>query len=530
MGLPVNRICKKVSRQTARSHKTACRRAWREVFSARLTHGASALIAAFSLTAAPFRAAFAALVYFTAGCSARLRHISSGESFSLLTAQKTAKKPNHARINMALTFAAAAVLIFAASIYRVGLEVILDGESIGYVSSQSVVEQSIALVSERAGEIMGRSFTLTPDISYRFSIVNKNRIFDSEGVEAGLLSSIPDIDRLCVLVVDGVQIAAAWTPGEIQTVLNELLGQYHSEGQTSFYQEVSIQSQLAPISLMKTQDELRTKLTATVSGELRITVRDGDTIEGISETYRITAEELFALNPGMEYPPEEGQSLLLRRETPLLSVVCSEPVSFLMAVPFETEYIDDPNLWTGETKQLTEGADGEALVMAVQTSIDGYSPDTEEVGRLILVEPVTETIAVGSRTRYATGTFVRPHYGQITSRFGMRTLFGRRQMHYGVDFRGPRGAHIVAADGGVVEFAGSKPGYGQVVIINHQNGYKTLYAHCSRIHVAVGQRVGQGEHIANIGSTGRSTGNHVHFEIQANGVPRDPMPYLNRGQ
>jgi murein DD-endopeptidase MepM/ murein hydrolase activator NlpD len=531
MGLPVDRVCKKASRLTARSYKLACRRAWREAVSARFGRGASALRSVLYRAAAPFRALAAALVYLAAGCAARVRHASNGKTFSLLTAPRAAaKRFNHARINIALAFAAACVLLFAASIYRVGLEVVLDGESIGYVSSQAVVEESLALVSERASEILGRPFTITPNISYRFSIVNKNKLFDSEGVEAGLLSNIPDIDRLCVLVVNGEQVAAAWTPNEIQTVLNELLEQYPSSGQTAFYHDVSIQSQLAPLSLLTSQDELRVKLTNPVNGELMITVNEGDTLEEIARAYGLSAGDLFALNPGLAYPLEPGSELLLRREATLLPIIFREQVSYLEMIPFETEYVEDPTLWDGETKVINPGADGEALVMAMQTSIDGYDPDSDELGRLLVTEPVVETIAVGTRTRDSTGTFVRPYHGQISSNYGMRTFRGRREMHHGVDFRGPWGDPILASDGGVVAFAGSQPGYGLVVIIDHQNGYKTVYGHCSKIHVEKGQRVGQSEHIANIGSTGRSSGNHVHFEIQANGVAKNPMPYLNRGR
>jgi murein DD-endopeptidase MepM/ murein hydrolase activator NlpD len=530
MGLPVNDPGRKVSRLTARSYRLACRRARRESASLRFIRAFSALRPALAVLAAPFRAAAAASVYFTAGCAARLRHASNGRTFSLLSAVRpeNLKKSGHARVNMALILASAGVLIFAASIYRVGLEVILDGESIGYVSNQSIVEESLSVVSEKAGEILGRPFTITPDISYRFSIVNKNRFFDSEGVEAGLLTSISDIDRLCVLIVEGEQVAAMWLPNDIQAVLDDILDMYPSDKKRTFSQEVSIQSLLAPLSLLRTQEEIKEILTRTVSSELRITVNEGDTVDGIANAYGISVNDLFHLNPELSYILEPGQEILLRRHSPVLSVVHSEQVSFLQTVPFDVTYFEDPDLWLGEEKIVIDGVDGEALVMVVETSVDGYLPESEEIGRLMVVEPVAETIAVGVRTRETTGTFIRPNNGRISSRYGMRKhpVFGDRRMHRGVDFSAPRGDPILAADGGVVEFAGARSGYGLVVIIDHQNGYKTVYAHCSRLHVSVGQRVGQGEHIANVGSTGTSTGNHLHFEIQASGVAKNPLPYL----
>jgi murein DD-endopeptidase MepM/ murein hydrolase activator NlpD len=84
----------------------------------------------------------------------------------------------------------------------------------------------------------------------------------------------------------------------------------------------------------------------------------------------------------------------------------------------------------------------------------------------------------------------------------------------------------VASDGGVVTFAGRRSGYGLCVTISHGNGLSTLYAHCSKLLVRAGQAVAQGERIANVGSTGRSTGPHLHFEVRVGGVPRNPWNYL----
>ncbi|MDR2671397.1 MAG: M23 family metallopeptidase, partial [Oscillospiraceae bacterium] len=140
-----------------------------------------------------------------------------------------------------------------------------------------------------------------------------------------------------------------------------------------------------------------------------------------------------------------------------------------------------------------------------------------------------EVIAVGTKKRppkSPTGTFIRPFWGRYTSGFGSRTLFGVRRKHEGLDFAGPTGSPIVASDGGVVTFAGRRSGYGLCVVISHGKGITTLYGHCSKLLVRVGQAVAQGERIANVGSTGRSTGPHLHFEVRVNDVPRNPWNYL----
>ncbi len=125
------------------------------------------------------------------------------------------------------------------------------------------------------------------------------------------------------------------------------------------------------------------------------------------------------------------------------------------------------------------------------------------------------------------GRFIRPVEGRITSGFGMRVhpIFKVRKMHTGIDISAPAGTPIRAADGGVVVEAGYIRGYGYTVIIDHGGGVATLYAHCSALLVQEGQEVQRGQVIARVGSTGYSTGPHLHFEIRINGEPVNPAGY-----
>lgn len=119
-----------------------------------------------------------------------------------------------------------------------------------------------------------------------------------------------------------------------------------------------------------------------------------------------------------------------------------------------------------------------------------------------------------------------PTSGTITSRFGSRERM-RNHYHKGIDVSARAGARIQAAANGTVTKAGwDDGGYGNLVIINHGNGISSCYAHCSSINVSVGQQVNAGDYIATVGSTGNSTGNHLHFEIRVNGVQVDPLQYV----
>lgn len=126
-----------------------------------------------------------------------------------------------------------------------------------------------------------------------------------------------------------------------------------------------------------------------------------------------------------------------------------------------------------------------------------------------------------------TGSFARPVSGRITSRFGMRyhPVLRVTKLHTGVDIAAPSGTPIHAAGDGVVVHAGRWGGYGNCVVVAHGNGRSTLYAHCSSLAVSSGQRVRRGQTIGRVGSTGYSTGPHLHFEVRKNGAPVNPLSH-----
>jgi murein DD-endopeptidase MepM/ murein hydrolase activator NlpD len=119
--------------------------------------------------------------------------------------------------------------------------------------------------------------------------------------------------------------------------------------------------------------------------------------------------------------------------------------------------------------------------------------------------------------------------GWLSSYYGMRThpISGKREMHKGIDFAGKMSDPVIAVAKGVVTFSGTRYGYGSVVDVNHGNGYTTRYGHNSKLLVSVGDTIEKGFQIAEIGSSGRSTGPHVHFEVLKNGKQVNPMKFIN---
>jgi murein DD-endopeptidase MepM/ murein hydrolase activator NlpD len=159
------------------------------------------------------------------------------------------------------------------------------------------------------------------------------------------------------------------------------------------------------------------------------------------------------------------------------------------------------------------------LASAEDTTTTTSGPTTTSTS---VVPPTTTTIAAPPAPD--PNALIWPARGPIWSPFGPRP--GER--HTGDDIGAPAGSTIVAAQAGTVVYAGWESGYGQETRIDHGGGISTLYAHQARLFVHVGQRVAQGEVIGIVGSTGRVTAPHLHFEVRVNGVPQNPMRWLSR--
>lgn len=179
----------------------------------------------------------------------------------------------------------------------------------------------------------------------------------------------------------------------------------------------------------------------------------------------------------------------------------------------------------------------QTVINSLQDQIEQMEKENAELEEESL--EITKFIQERGRTSkgyYGTGTFIKPVNGWISSGFGPRKhpIFKRTINHHGIDIAAPQGYKIRAADSGYVIVAGQKPkyrGYGKIVVLDHGRNKEgsivsTFYAHQSRILVQEGDFVVKGQEIGWVGSTGYSTGPHLHFEVRLNGVPVDPMRYI----
>lgn len=174
----------------------------------------------------------------------------------------------------------------------------------------------------------------------------------------------------------------------------------------------------------------------------------------------------------------------------------------------------------GEQQRLKAELEAEKQAMEAQLNqLEKEAKNLEQV----LVNLQSDRVYEGGEIRWPV-----PGHSRISSPYGNRIhpILGTRRFHSGIDIPAPTGTNIIAAGSGTVAFAGNRGGYGRTVFVDHGGGIITLYAHCNTLLVSEGQRVDAGQTIAKVGSTGMSTGPHLHFEVRKNGKYVDPMPWL----
>lgn len=222
------------------------------------------------------------------------------------------------------------------------------------------------------------------------------------------------------------------------------------------------------------------------------------------------------------------------------SIALSTDIVYTREVDYKIKTEYDDSQYSSYKKVKTEGKSGEEQVTIRTTFTDGIQTDAVETQTRVIKKAVDEVVVRGSKDGIveennisnsggsSSGTFIWPvpYTHNVTSPYEWR--WGR--MHWGIDIAagGVYGQPVVASDGGTVVQSGDiGDGYGNYVIIDHGNGYKTLYAHCSSVAVSYGQRVSKGETIGYIGSTGYSTGPHLHFEIIYNSNKLNPLQFVS---
>lgn len=341
------------------------------------------------------------------------------------------------------------------------------------------------------------------------------------------------------LTVDGEIWFAVAQKDALESMLKEYQDHYLANidenarmKNTIFLQQVEIVEVRVKPEEIESLEAAKEKIYAPEEEAVEVEVKSGDNFWNLAKANHISVSELEILNPTLD--PEKlfpGDKLIVKPFNPVLDVIIELENTIVESVPFKTESRKNNNLYKNQKKIIREGIEGQKEVVYHITLLNGYQSSLEVKDEKSLKEPINALVEIGTKTTVSRGG--RINFGvvsgkRISSYYGFRIhpITGRRIFHDGLDIAANQGNSVYAYSEGRVVEAGWNGGYGYCVLIDHGNNLKTRYAHLSKINVRIGQRVGTGHPIGAIGSTGNSTGPHLHFEVIQNGQTKNPLNYL----
>ncbi|MDB8553335.1 peptidoglycan DD-metalloendopeptidase family protein [Turicibacter sanguinis] len=280
---------------------------------------------------------------------------------------------------------------------------------------------------------------------------------------------------------------------------------------------VKVESSYAAPDEVLTADQMRRMmLYGQKEPQQTVTFGEDSSLWYIARDYGLTEEELILLNPqveGLKWGELLGMELDVTPLNPIIHVQTEQEKVNVAPISYETEYIDDETMLKGQTKVTQTGQNGEFLTRTKVEYVNGEQTNSTVVEETQLSEPVKEVIIRGTKvvSGVGTGNWVWPTTSRNVT-CGYLCYSG----HYAIDISASTGQSVYAADNGVVVSASYNAAYGNVILINHKNGYYTRYAHLNSMSVKAGDIVEAGQLIGGAGNTGNSTGTHLHFEIRTN--------------
>lgn len=430
------------------------------------------------------------------------------------------------------------LLISAVYIYSeksMVVEFSIDGQVAGRVASVSTVDKALERVNSEISSITGETFSFPYEISYSLKNTDKAECLDINGVY-DLLSTYTDdySEEGYGLYIDSRLIAVLDNRDDILNVLETVKGEHMKlTGEEEDiankidikYQEYSPAQFTTPEALMSmfSIEVPEVVEEAVIADRALLAIPTSPStlsLEAATPEFRDMMEAALTDNG--------NNAIVLDFE-----VVYEETVREVLA--YETEYVEDSTLFEGQEVVVTSGKDGKADNTYKVKYINGEEIGRELIEQSIIKESRTCVIKIGTRVlpenlseeERGSKYMINPvPTARVTSHFGWRILRGKSDHHDGLDLAAIKGTPIYAAASGEVIYAGYNASYGNYVKIKHPDGLVTLYAHCTKLLVQVGDTVSQADEIALVGSTGNSTGYHCHFEVYEDGTRKDPEKYI----
>ena len=413
------------------------------------------------------------------------------------------------------------------------LEVKVNGETVGYVASEQVFDSARDDVQSRiatARSIMQDAGVETEDTQWdivpTYTLApSAEAMTESEMADAILRASSDEIGDGTAVYIDG-QLRFVTTEGDhLRAFLDELKAPYEDMFDTnrkvSFVHDIRLVDGVYFLSSFVPYHTVVSTLREQTPGASYTVPEDGQTALQAAESAGLDFAALQALNPDLQSADdvlEAGRTLTVSAPVAeLLQVKVVERQSIIEDIQYETVETESDEYDFGERVVIQEGQTGQQEVVSDVTTIGGQVTDVSIVEVNVITPPVEEIVAVG--THLESGMIAHTGSGNWYWPVPQYTYVSRWMSsgHKGCDICAPAGTPIIAADSGVVQAAGwNSGGYGNCVVIDHGNGWRTLYGHMLQVAVQSGQAVEAGQVIGYVGNTGYSFGNHCHFEMYYN--------------
>ncbi|GHV46640.1 hypothetical protein FACS189499_02310 [Clostridia bacterium] len=420
----------------------------------------------------------------------------------------------------------------------------VGGEFLGYIENEQVWDEAEMTVKQRLTALgSGRRIKSEPQFAVE-RVALKDTLTAYGIADIILAKSNIKVEKAYGISINDKLYCAVQDNRGIKRTLENILSDYQTgnpEDEVSFVWEINCDQP----GLYTTESIIDPKeVIALFAGKKQeaeyYTVEYGDSHSLIGDKLNLKMSELEDLNPGFAMKPlEVGDQIKYSREVPYLDVSVRRTLIYSEEIPYETEFAEDSNRFEGTQAVGRKGEPGMREVVVKVTEVNGIEIKRDAPMRVeTLKDPVKELVYQGvkptplgtfSKETASYGHFIWPvkksDGGYISE---LAYWDGGYAGHKGVDFAAPYGTPIYAGGGGTVVLARSGTGFGLHVIIQHENGLRTLYAHASELYVRAGQTVAQGECIGLVGTTGNVTGPHCHFEVRQGNTFLNPINYVDR--
>lgn len=411
------------------------------------------------------------------------------------------------------------------------LQLYVDGEHVGNVKTINEVNVARGAVEASITMSLGMPYTLECDIGYKAVRAESSLLLNEAKLNKVLHQAAHEEMKLGYCLYKGdLPICAVEDKTVLEQAMELSIKQRYPHLFTDDnvknvgYKDFIIRQGSYPEDAFVNENELYALLSVDASGG------GGTDAKGVSVNKALITEG-HSVGISSDVSNIEGNvnAFSVKMETVVTRTEIAEEVQ-----PFLTEYIYDETIAEGTTIIISAGRNGARKATYAVDYIDGKETSRRLLDEELVYSPVNAVVKKGTRPlteeekQYiSTGTYIYPSAGTMTSTYGWRVLRGQNEFHKGLDMNSDAGLDLVASDAGtVIQARDAHNGYGLCILIEHDDGTITRYAHCSKVYVKQSQRVKQGQLIAKMGSTGNVTGVHLHFEIIKDGKAVDPRPYL----